>query len=320
MLSAEWTAEGGWSAAELHRLENWPLSPFCAALHYGQSVFEGLKAHRTGDGRVAIFRCDDHGHRFARSARRMAMPELDPAEFKRLVKAFVAHQQPLLNDHDALYLRPLLFASEAALGVRPARQFRLAILGAVVGEYFKTGGHKVRLLVSDRYCRAAPGGTGGAKTSGNYAASLLAQQEAATLGFHQVLWLDARERLWVEETGAMNIVFATRGGILTPPIGDTVLDGVTRKTVLTLAPELGLEVEERKLRWSEVRERIAAGDITEAFGVGTAALVAPIGELGSSEGVVTLRGGEIADRLKTALRAEQRGHGKHAADWLTFAV
>lgn len=318
MLTADWARDTGWSAARLGPLENWSMSPFAAVLHYGQAIFEGLKAHRTQDGRVAIFRAHAHGERFARSAQRMAMPVLPAADFVALCKAYVAHQQPALNASDALYLRPLLFGSEVALGVHASRTYRFALLGCIVGEYFKTKGATLRILVSDRYSRAAPGGTGSAKTAGNYAASLLAQSEAAQQGFHQVLWLDALEKKYVEETGAMNVMFASGKKLLTPPVGDTILDGITRKSVIALAPELGLEVEERRLPWAEVAGKIESGEITEAFGVGTAALIAPIGELGAGGALYRLRGGETAARIKAALRAEQLGAGRHGAEWLTY--
>jgi branched-chain amino acid aminotransferase len=318
MVVTDWHRDRGWTPARLVALESWPLSPFTAGLHYGQSVFEGLKAHRAGDGRVAIFRAQSHGERLARSAARMALPPVAVADFVALCTAFVSHQQPQLNAHDAMYLRPLLFASEAALGVHASHEARFAVLGCIVGEYFKTQGTTLRIQVCEKYVRAAPGGTGFAKTAGNYAASLLAQAEAAREGFHQVLWLDAVERAYVEETGAMNVAFITGKTILTPPTGDTILDGITRKSVLALAPSLGLGVEERRIRWTEVAERIASGDITEAFGIGTAALIAPIGEFGAAGKVLRLTGGEQADRIKAALRGEQRGAGSHGAEWLTY--
>ncbi len=319
LLVSDWTSDRGFGDATIGPLQDWPLSPFAAVLHYGQSVFEGLKAHRTADGRVAIFRAQAHGERLARSARRMGMPELPVEDFVATCKAFVQHQAPALNATDAMYLRPLLFGTEIALGVHASSSYRFAVMGCIVGEYFKTGGAQLRIQVSEKYVRAAPGGTGCAKTAGNYAASLVAQAEAAREGFHQVLWLDAVERAYVEETGAMNVGFVAGTTLLTPPVGDTILDGITRRSVLALAPALGLSVEERRIKWSEVEERIVAGEISEAFGIGTAALIAPIGELGRGGKVVRLRGGEVAARIKAALRAEQLGHGAHAAEWLTFA-
>jgi len=318
LLVSDWTADAGFGDAQLGPLTDWSMSPFAAVLHYGQSVFEGLKAHRTADGRVAIFRARAHGERLARSARRMAMPEVPVDDFIATCKAFVHHQAPALNATDSMYLRPLLFGNEVALGVHASRSYRYAVMGCIVGEYFKTAGAQLRIQVSEKYVRAAPGGTGSAKTAGNYAASLVAQAEAAREGFHQVLWLDAVERAFVEETGAMNVAFVAGSTILTPPVGDTILDGITRRSVLALAPALGLGVEERRIKWAEVEDRIASGDISEAFGIGTAALIAPIGEFGRGGKVVKLRGGETAARIKAALRAEQLGHGSHAAEWLTF--
>lgn len=314
MLTAEWRRDGGWSSARITRLAPWRLSPFTGVLHYAQAIFEGLKARRTADGRLAIFRLPVHAERFASSARRMAMPLLPIEDFCACVAAFVRHQGVQIHDGEALYLRPLLFASEEMIGSRPAARHTFAVMGALVSE--SAPSEEIGVFVDPRYVRTAPGGTGTAKTAGNYAAALLAQAQAAERGFHQVLFVDARERAYVEETGATNVMFWAGSRLLTPPLGDTILDGVTRRSMMALAPSLGLQVVERQLPWRELLADIEAGRITEAFGLGTGAGVLPIGRFGTEKGIVSLTGNEVGPRLQAALRAEHLGHGKHP--WLTY--
>jgi branched-chain amino acid aminotransferase len=274
-----------------------------------------LKARRAAGGRLAIFRLPAHARRFASSARRMAMPPLPEEDFAACVIAFVRHQRVQLRDGQALYLRPLLFASEEMIGARPARRYTFAVLGAVVDEPADPG--RIGVFVDPRYARTAPGGTGAAKTAGNYAAALLAHAEAARRGFQQPLFLDALEHAFVEETGATNVMFHARGRLLTPPLGDTILDGVTRRSVIALAPGLGLEVVEQPLPWRKVLADVKAGRITEAFGLGTGAGVLPIDRLGTEDETVGLAGGEVGRRLQEALRAERLGRGRRR--WLTYA-
>lgn len=314
ILTAQWSRDGGWGNARITRLTPWRISPFTAVLYYGQAIFEGLKARRTADGRLAIFRLAAHAERFASSAQRMAMPCMPVEDFGDCVAAFVRHQEVQVTDADALYLRPLLFASEAMIGARPAARYTFALTGALISESARS--EAMGVFVDPRYTRTAPGGIGMAKTAGNYAAALLAQAQAAERGFHQVLFLDARERTYVEETGATNVMFWTGSQLLTPPLGDTILDGVTRRSVISLAPSLGIEVVERRLLWQELFSDIKARRITEAFGLGTGAGVLPIDHFGTETEVALLEGNEVSLRLQAALRAEYRGSGRHP--WLTY--
>ncbi len=315
MLQAEWRRESGWSAARITRLAPFRLSPFAGVLHYAQSIFEGLKARALPSGALAVFRARDHAARFARSAQRMAMPVLPEADFLDCVAAFTRHQARRVGAGEALYLRPVLFAAEEMLGARPAGHYIFAILGAVVTEPVHAG---LRLYVEPELARVGPGGTGVAKAAGNYAAALLAGARAQERGYHQALFLDARTRTCVEETAGMNVVFVQGDTVLTPPLGDTILDGITRRSVLALAPALGLQIAEQPLPWLELLAGLSAGRISEVFGLGTAAGVAGVAHIGSAAGDVDVSGGEVAGRLQAALRSEQLGAGRHP-DWL-FSV
>jgi branched-chain amino acid aminotransferase len=288
--------------------------------HYGQSIFEGLKAHPQADGGVALFRVMDHGRRFARSAERLAMPTMPPETFTELVTAFVRHQAASLPPEGdlSLYLRPFMFATDTVLGVRASHSYLFLIIAAVVGEYFSTNDPSVKLLVSDRYSRTGPGGTGSAKTGGNYAASLLAQQEAKEHGCDQVLWLDACDRRWVEEMGGMNIFFADRAGLVTPPLSDTILAGVTRDSLLTLARDMEIPAREEPIALEEVLAGIETGTVSEAFACGTAAVIVPVGELRYRDQIYRLpAAAPLALRLRERLVAIQQGRAEDRHGWLT---
>lgn len=280
MLTLEYRQGEGWHNGRVVERAALPLDPATAVFHYGQTIFEGLKAHRLADGGVALFRAREHGVRFARSAERLAMPPMPPEMFTELVTRYVRHQAACLPAGEglSLYLRPFMIATDAALGVRPSDTYLFIIIAAVVGKYFSTSAPAVRLLVSDRLARSGPGGTGAAKTGGNYAASLLAQREAKEQGCDQVLWLDACERRWVEEMGGMNIFFRDRQGLVTPPLSDTILAGVTRASLLELAQDEGLPAREERVAIEAVLSAIRTGMITEAFACGTAAVICPIAE------------------------------------------
>lgn len=314
LLVAEWHRDEGWGSARITRMAPWRLSPFTGVLHYAQAIFEGLKARWTARGQLAIFRPQAHAERFMKSARRMAMPPLPVEDFCACVAGFTRHQRAQFSPGEALYLRPLLFASEEMLGARPASHFTFAVMGAVIGEPADPG--KIGVYIDPRYTRSAPGGTGAAKTAGNYAASLLPQAEAAERGFQQVLFLDARERLYLEETGATNVMFRAGNQLLTPPLGDTILDGVTRRSIMALAPGLGFEVVERPLHWRETLADVAAGRISEAFGLGTGAGVLPFKCIGTAEQTLPLASDEAASQLRAVLRAEQLGQGQQP--WLDY--
>ncbi len=237
-------------------LRSVPIDPAALVLHYSQEIFEGLKAFRRQDGTVALFRPEENIKRFNRSARRMVMPEVDEVFFLKALKELVRLESDWVphSEGTSLYIRPTMIATEAVLGVKPSEKYLCYIILSPVGAYYKGGLNPVKIWISDEYVRVAPGGTGEAKTGGNYAASLRASMEAARRGFDQVLWLDAVHRRYVEEVGSMNICFLYDGKVLTSPLHGTILDGITRRSVLALVKEMGLEVVERALTVEEIFE------------------------------------------------------------------
>lgn len=324
MVVATHDATAGWSTPELVPFADLSLSPAAMVLHYGQAIFEGLKAFRQADGSVALFRPDLNAERFDRSARRLAMPPLPSGAFTRacidLVRADAA-EVPDERGH-SLYLRPMMIATEAALGVRPADEYLFAVFASPAGAYFGDGGRPVTVWAGGTQARAAPGGTGAAKCSGNYGASLAARAEAARQGCDEVLWLDAIEHRWVEELGGMNIVFVAEADgrltLVTPPLTDTILDGITRRSVLELADALGYGVEVRPVALEEV----LAGWFSEAFACGTAAAIVPVGAVRTADGTTAIggAGAAVADRVRDALLAVQHGVAPDVHGWLTTAV
>lgn len=309
--------DGAWKDARIVPYGPLPMAPSASALHYGQAVFEGFKAHRTDDGGVALFRPRDNFARLNRSAARFAMPPVpEPLFFDGLVELLRLDREWVpVRDGGALYVRPIYFATEEALGVRPSKSYRLVILTGPTGPYFKD---PVRVVAEERYVRAFPGGTGDAKPAGNYGPSLLAAGLAQKQGFHNVLWLDARERRFVEECGMMNVFFVLRGTACTPPLGGTILPGVTRDSLLTLLPELGVPAEERALAVDEIFEAHAKGELSEAFGAGTAATVAPIASVSWRGRAIELGlgAGSVAERARERLAAIRTGRSPDRHGWL----
>ncbi|MZD04079.1 branched-chain amino acid aminotransferase [Streptomyces sp. SID5785] len=280
MASAAWTPADGWHDRRIAALEPYSLHPSAAVLHYAQEIFEGLKAYRHADGSVWLFRPEQNARRFQRSARRLALPELPEEDFLTSVEDLIRADEawvPATQGEQSLYIRPFMFASEAFLGVRPAERVIYSVIASPAGPYFPSGVSGVTLWVSSTYTRAAPGGTGEAKCGGNYAASLAAQIEAREHGCDQVMYLDAAGGAGnLEESGTMNLCLVTADGELVTPGLGTILEGVTRDTVLALAGDLGLTPVERSLSLSEVRAGAENGDITEVFAAGTAAVVTPV--------------------------------------------
>ena len=302
-LICEYAEPRGWGPARIVPAQPLALDPASAGLHYGQAMFEGLKAFRGVDGKVRIFRLDRHCARMAKGAARLCMPALPPAVMRQAVLAFArwnatgCRKQP----GTALYLRPTLFATEPFLGVRPAQQYLFFIIGAPVGSYFSAGARPLRLRVEEREVRAAPGGLGAIKAAANYAASLHAAEQARAEGFDQVLWTDAREHQAIEEAGMMNVFVHLHGEVITPPLHGTILGGVTREAVLTLLRRWGLPLREKRLTMDEILEARRVGQLHEMFATGTGAAVAAIGELGwRGERIVAGDGGEgpLARRLR----------------------
>lgn len=327
MFSQRYSPEQGWHDARIGPYRPLSLDPAAIVLHYGQAIFEGLKAYRRPDGDINLFRPWENAARFNRSARRMAMPEVDPEDHLQAMIELVRleHEWVPAQEGASLYIRPTLIATDGTLGVRASQSYLHYIIVGPVGPYFASGFDPVAVYISRFYVRAVRGGTGEAKTSGNYAASLFVGEQARALGYQQVLWLDGVERRYVEEVGAMNIAFVYDGThIATPALSGSILPGITRNSVLKLAPDLGYTVSEDRIPVDQVLEDIRRGRITEAFGIGTAAVIAPIGRLGDENGAVTINDnqpGPVARRLYQALTDIQYGRAADPYGWtLTIKV
>lgn len=312
----------GWHDARVTARGPLSLDPATAVLHYAQEIFEGMKAYRLENGEMALFRPDANAARFAASARRMAMPEMPQDMFIESVRALVNIDRDWFPDIEggALYLRPFMFASEVFLGVKPSAEYIYLVIASSVGGYFKGGAPAISLWVSQDYTRAGPGGTGAAKCGGNYATSLVAQAEAIKLGYDQVVYLDVAERRWVEELGGMNMFFVFADGSLqTPPLTGTILPGITRDCLITLAREQGIVVREEPYSIDQWRDDANSGRLTEAFACGTAAVVTPVGRVGSPDGEFTIGEGgpgQMTQALKAMLVDIQRGSVADQHKWV----
>ena len=322
MASATWTPADGWHEAGVVPYGPIMLQPAAAVLHYAQEIFEGLKAYRHADGSVWAFRPEANGERMRRSSRRLALPELPVEDFLGSIEALVRTDVDWVptGEEQSLYLRPFMFASEAFLGVRPAAEVRYLLIASPVASYFASGVRPVSIWLSTNYTRAARGGTGAAKCGGNYAASLAAQLEASANGCEQVCFLDAVDQRWVEELGGMNIFFVYADGrLVTPELTGSILEGITRSSILELAKAEGLDVEERRVDIAEWREGVASGEIREVFACGTAAVITPVGRLvwdGGEVGDLTAPTGEVTGRIRQALVDIQYGRAEDTHGWM----
>jgi len=309
MVSATWTEGRGWHDAQLVPYGPIELDPATMALHYGQEIFEGLKAYRRVDGSIATFRPEMNAQRFNRSARRLAMPELPESLFVEALEALVSQDRAWVPNHPemSLYLRPFMFSTEVGLGVKPASSYLFLLIASPAGAYFSGGVQPVLVWLSREYVRAAPGGTGEAKCAGNYAASLIAQAQASAEGCDQVVWLDAVERRWVEEMGGMNLYFVYGSGsdarLVTPELTGALLPGITRDSLITVARDLGIPAEQARISVDEWREGTLDGSLTEVFACGTAAVITPVGEVKSSDG-----GWAVGDGSPGPLTLQLREH------------
>ena len=322
MVTIEWDKARGWHDARVEAYGPLALDPAAAVLHYGQEIFEGIKAYRHADGSIWTFRPSANGERLQRSAARLALPQLPVAEFVESLRQLIAvdHDWVPSKPETSLYFRPFMIATEAFLGVRAANAVAYHVIASPAGAYFAKGVAPVSIWLSQHYARAAKGGTGAAKCGGNYAASLLPQLEARAQGCSQVLFLDPVEGRYLEELGGMNVFLVYKDGrIATPELSGSILDGITRSSILQLARDRGLRVEERRLSIDEWRDGVASGDITEAFACGTAAVVTPIGELkgeGFSIGDINAPAGEVTMAIRQELTDIQYGRLPDRHGWL----
>jgi branched-chain amino acid aminotransferase len=325
MFVADFHEEKGWYDPRIEPYRPLALDPACAVLHYAQAVFDGLKAFRGQDGKVRLFRPQKHVERLNHSARRLCIPPLDPDLALRSLVELVRLDQDWAPSSigTALYVRPTIIASEPFLGVRPAKSYVYYVILSPVGAYYPEGMNPVKILVVDRYVRAVEGGVGAAKTGVNYAASLYAAEEAKHAGFTQVLWLDGRERRYLDEVGTMNIMLRIGDEVVTPPLtAGTILPGVTRDSALTLMRDWGLRVSERPIAIDEVVTAARSGALREVWGTGTAAVISPVGELAyQGDRIVISEGriGELTQRLYQAIVDIQYARVPDTRGW-TLAV
>jgi branched-chain amino acid aminotransferase len=325
MVRIDWTADGGWGEGQVLPYGPLTLDPATMSLHYGQEIFEGLKAYRQPDGSIATFRPAMNAARFQRSARRLAMAELPEELFIESLRALTEIDQGWVPEDptESLYFRPFMISTEVGLGVRPSNAYSYLLIASPAGAYFPRGVEPVSVWLSTEFTRAAIGGTGEAKCGGNYAASLIAQAYAAEQGCDQVVWLDAVEHRWVEEMGGMNLYFVYGSGpgarVVTPALTGTLLPGVTRDSLLTVTQELGYTAEEGKISTDEWREGNASGAITEVFACGTAAVITPVGSVKSAAGSWTVGDGgpgPITMQLRERLLGLQTGELPDTHGWM----
>lgn len=325
MVLIDWSAEQGWHDARVVPYGPLSLDPATAVFHYAQEIFEGLKAYAHADGSLWLFRPEANAARMQRSAKRLAMPELPTDIFIDAIKALLSVDGDWVpsGGETSLYLRPFMFASEAFLGVRPAQKVTYALIASPAGAYFAGGLKPVKIWLAQGFTRAAAGGTGAAKFGGNYAASLLPQQQGAEHGCDQVVFVDALEHTWIEELGGMNLFFVFQDGTLvTPELSGTILEGITRESIIALAREQGMRVQERRISIDEWRNGVREGSITEIFACGTAAVVTPVGALKWPEGEVAFEStevGPVTQNIRSALIDIQYGRSPDTHAWMTQA-
>jgi branched-chain amino acid aminotransferase len=321
MFLAEWKSGQGWVDARIEPYAPFTLDPACLVFHYAQEIFEGLKAYKWKDGTIALFRPEMNARRFNLSADRMCMPDVPEELFLKGVEELVSLERDWIPSSagTSLYIRPTMIAVEPVLGVKPSDHFYFYVILSPVGAYYAGGFNPVKIMVEDKFVRAVPGGTGEAKTGGNYASSLKAGLEAKKKGFDQVLWLDGVERRYIEEVGAMNMFFAYGNKVVTAPLEGTILNGITRNSVLSLAADLGFSVDERKIDIGTVMSDIRNGKITEAFGSGTAAVITPVGALCFKDECLTIGNGGVGgltQKLYDTLTGIQTGSIPDRFGWV----
>lgn len=311
----------GWHDARVVPYQNLSLDPACMVFHYAQEMFEGLKAYRTPDGSVQLFRPDKNIERMNNTNERLCIPKLDPDEVLDAIRALVAVEEEWVPSVEgtSLYIRPFIIATDVQLGVHPSHSYKFMIILSPVGAYYAEGIKPVKIFVENEYVRAVKGGTGFAKVGGNYACSLIGQKKAEQMGYSQVLWLDGIEHKYIDEVGAMNVFFVIDGKVVTPSLAEgSILPGVTRASCIRLLSDMGYEVEERKLSIDEVEDAYKAGKLNEAFGTGTAAVVSPMGLLDNGVEKMIINDqkiGPVAQKLYDTLTAIQWGRIEDNYGW-----
>ena len=321
MFILDYNEEQGWHSPRIVPFEPLVLSPSAMVFHYGQAIFEGLKAYKTNDGRTLLFRPDKNIERLNRSCERMCIPPIDPDLVLEAIVRLVEVERDWIPNKEgtSLYIRPFIIATEPYLGVRPASEYKFMIILSPVGAYYS--GRQlvpVKIYVEDEYVRAVPGGVGHVKTSGNYAASLYAQKKAEELGYDQVLWLDGKENKYVEEVGSMNIFFKINGEVYTPKLNGSILSGITRDSVIQLVKDWGVPVHEERISIEDIFNAYKNGELEEVFGTGTAAVISPVGELKWNEHKMLLNNsetGEFSKKLYETITNIQYGKAEDKFGW-----
>jgi branched-chain amino acid aminotransferase len=315
----------GWHSPRVVPYAPFTLDPACCVLHYGQAIFDGLKAFRGVDGKIRLFRAQRHAERFNRSAQIMCMPELPVDIIRQSFEALVGVEHAWVphKPGTSLYMRPTIIATDVMLGVHPAHSYLYFLILSPVGSYYKEGVKPVKILASDSHVRAVKGGLGEAKTAANYAASLSGQAEAERQGYTQVLWLDGVHRKYIDEVGTMNIMVKIGDEVITPPLEGTILDGVTRNSALTLMRDWGMKVSERPITIDEVMQAGRNGTLKEMWGTGTAAVVSPVGTLGYKGEQITINGGqtgELTQKLYDTITSIQYGRSNDPHGWTSVVT
>lgn len=311
----------GWHSPEIIPYQPLSLDPAAMCFHYGQLVFEGLKAYRSKDGSINLFRPKDNFKRLNLSNQRLCIPEFDTELALKGLKELVKIEKDWIPEQkdSSLYIRPFIIATQAHLGVEPSSEYKFIIILSPSGSYYKSGLKPVKIYVEDTYVRAVKGGTGSAKTAGNYASSLKAQQTAHDLGYSQVLWLDGVNKKYIEEVGAMNIFFVIKDTIITPELNGSILDGITRKSCIEILKHEGYKVEERKISIDEIVQAYKKGELKEMFGTGTAAVISPICELKYEEEIINIDKNndyKISMFLYNKITGIQKGIEKDIFSWI----
>ncbi|WP_018665307.1 branched-chain amino acid aminotransferase [Heyndrickxia acidiproducens] len=321
MFVMDYNDEKGWHQPRITPYAPLVLEPSAMVFHYAQAVFEGLKAYRTKDGRVLLFRPEKNVARLNTSCQRLSIPQIDEEVVLDAIKQLVEVEKDWVPDKEgtSLYIRPFIIATESSLGVHPAHEYKLMVILSPVGSYYGDQLKPVRIYVEDEYVRAVRGGVGFIKTAGNYAASLKAQEKAEERGYEQVLWLDGVERKYIEEVGSMNIFFKINGEVVTPKLNGSILGGITRDSVIELLKYWGVPVKEVKISIDEVYDAYQKGELEEVFGTGTAAVISPVGELGWKDITMKIAGADkedsIANRLYNTLTGIQLGKQEDPLHW-----